>query len=105
MRTRNGIEYNFKESVYHVTVDDLTFIFSSKLHVKKFRERYPDNRIAFQEKLSQRWGITCNVNTFADILLYQEVEKRGFLLRNQFGQFIDYEELKKCGVDFAKAKQ
>lgn len=78
--TVNGIEWNLEKSPYKVTIGKTTYVFSSELYVKKFNERLKENRDILNYSLKRRFGINCNFNDLADLLLYSKIEKRGFLV-------------------------
>lgn len=78
--TRNGIVYNLNISPYRITIDDLTFYFSSINHLKKFSDKLNENRKIIKHSLSKRFGFTVNITLLADIVLYSRVETRGFLI-------------------------
>ena len=37
--TKNGVYYDFSKSIYRVNIDNYTFVFSSKLHMEKFKKK------------------------------------------------------------------
>jgi hypothetical protein len=79
--TRRGIEYNLTVSPYRFTNEyGLTFVFSSETHVKKFKERLKNNRIKLNESLSNRFNFYIEFNSLSDIVLYRQIEQRGFLI-------------------------
>lgn len=78
--TRNGIVYNLNISPYRITLDDITFYFSSINHLEKFSEKLIENRNLIKYSLSKRFGFNVNITLLADIVLYSRVETRGFLI-------------------------
>lgn len=89
MLTRGGkIAYDFNCSPYKVYVDGLQFVFSSENHVKKFKERLDKSRDKISVSLSNRFNIFIQCNGIADIVLYTEIEKRGFLIITAEGEKI-----------------
>lgn len=90
MVSRNGIYYDFTKSVYRYKMEDtqVTFIFSSDLHLTKFEEQFRQHRIDFNMKLKSRYKLNIEVTLFADLVLYTKVETRGFLVINEGGQKI-----------------
>jgi hypothetical protein len=95
MRTRNGIYYDLTKSCYKFKIPDtnMTFIFSSDLHLVKFEEQYKDNRNEHNLKLKVRYGMEFNMKVFPDLMLYRRIEKRGFLVLNEGGIKICQENL------------
>jgi hypothetical protein len=79
--TRRGIYHNLRESEYVVSNQEITFHFSSELYLKKFLIGYKGSRIKFKKKFSNIINVDFNTDTIADVLFYQEVEKRGFHVR------------------------
>lgn len=80
MITKNGVCYDFNVSEYRVTVDNLTFVFSSQLHLDKFKQRLSENRNTINRSLAKRFNLHIDVSTLADIVLYKKIETRGFLI-------------------------
>nr|DAI89899.1 MAG TPA: hypothetical protein [Caudoviricetes sp.] len=83
MMTRNGIVYDLKLSPYYITIDEVTFYFSSKNHLEKFTEKLTENREVINYSLSKRFGVNINFKILNDIVLYSKVETRGFLIKHK----------------------
>lgn len=79
-KTRNGIYYNLLESEYKLTINRITFYFSSSLYRKKFVERYIDERNILNYAQSRRFKAKLNLSVLADLKTYSNIEKRGFLV-------------------------
>ena len=62
MATRNGIYYNFKLSPYKFKIENVRLIFSSSLHMKKFKEQYLRNREIVNSKLSIKYQMEIEFN-------------------------------------------
>lgn len=80
MITKHGVCYDLFISSYRTTLNGVTFVFSSKLHLEKFKKNYKDNRVRISDSLSKRFGVQIDVTLLADIVLYKKIESRGFLL-------------------------
>ena len=80
MISRNGVYYDLTMSMYRYKVDNLTFVFSSKLHLDKFKKKLKENRDIINYSLTKRFNITVDVSQLADIVLYRKIETRGFLI-------------------------
>jgi hypothetical protein len=93
MISRNGIYYNLSDSIHRLTVNDITFVFSSKSHLVKFKEKYRNHRITIAKSLSNRFSLTVFLNTVADVVLYSKIETRGFLLVINGGEEVCKENL------------
>lgn len=77
--TLRGIYHNLKESKYTVSNSEIVFFFSSRFYLNKFLEEYKQHRETFLDKMERLTGETpLNMETFADVVFYQSVEKRGF---------------------------
>jgi hypothetical protein len=87
MKTRKGIFYDLSHSDYKVHLEDtnMTFVFSSKLYLMKFKEQYKEHRKEFNLKLKTRYKIGVNFITYADLVLYRQIETRGFLIIGEGG--------------------
>jgi|SRR5205085_2012784 len=80
--TAKGIYHNLKESKYTISNGEVVFYFSSKLYRDKFLTDYEQHRIVFDanaEKLLNENPL--NLDTIADVTLYNKIEKRGFFVR------------------------
>lgn len=80
MISRNGVVYDLSVSSYRHTVGGLTYVFSSKLHLDKFKKKLKENRDIINYSLTKRFNITVDVSQLADIVLYRKIETRGFLI-------------------------
>ena len=78
--SRNGVFYDLNYSDYRVTVDGLTFVFSTQLHLDKFKAQLESHREKINTSLSRRFNYTVDASRLADIVLYKKVETRGFLI-------------------------
>lgn len=80
MISRNGVVYDLNVSPYRYTVDGLTYVFSSKLHLSKYKKKYRENRDIINYSLTRRFNMPVDVSQLADIVLYRKIETRGFLI-------------------------
>lgn len=80
MITKHGVCYDFSISSYRTTLNGITYVFSSKLHLEKFKKGYVENRRKISDSLSKRFNVRVDVTILADIVLYKKIESRGFLL-------------------------
>ena len=80
MISRNGVVYDLNVSSYRYTVDGLTYVFSSKLHLNKFKKKLKENRDIINYSLTKRFNIAVDVSQLADVVLYRKIETRGFLI-------------------------
>lgn len=94
MFTRNGVCYDLPRSTYRTTVDGLTYVFSSRLHMEKFISKLKENRDIINYSLTRRFGFTIDVAQLADIVLYKRIETRGFLIVTNEGQELWQENLR-----------
>jgi hypothetical protein len=79
--TLRGIYHNLRESKYTASNSEAVFFFSSKLYLNKFMDGYRDNRVKLNKRFNVGSDIPLNFDTLADVLFYEEVEKRGFFVR------------------------
>ena len=105
--SRRGVVYNFDISPYKLIVDyqdeELEFVFSSQLYKDKFYEKYLDNRDVINSSLSKRFKLNIEVNKLADLQLYRNTEKRGFLIRGK-EEYRCLNNLKLDGVNLTTRK-
>lgn len=98
MFTRNGVCYDLQKSTYRTTVNGLTFVFSSRLHLDKFKKKLHENRDIINYSLTRRFNVTVDVSQLADIVLYKKIETRGFLIVTNEGTELWLENLICGGV-------
>ena len=75
--TKSGIYHNLRESKYTISNTEVVFFFSSEVYLRKFLDRYVENRTKYKKKM----GTELNFDTLADIELYNQIETRGFFVR------------------------
>lgn len=80
MISKNGVVYDLNISSYRYTVGNLTYVFSSKLHLDKFKKKLKENRDIINYSLTKRFNVTVDVSQLADVVLYRKIETRGFLI-------------------------
>lgn len=97
MFTRNGVCYDLKRSTYRTTVDGLTFVFSSRLHLDKFKQKYRENRDIVNYSLTRRFNVNVDVSQLADVVLYRKIETRGFMIVSNEGSELWLDHLKFVG--------
>lgn len=80
--TERGIYHNLRESEYVASNGEVTLHFSSKLYLRKFIERCKNNRCKFKKRVERKEEeIPLNFDVLADLLLYEDIETRGFHVR------------------------
>ena len=77
-RSKTKIYYNIKESDYMQNVGELTFYFSKTFYLEKFNEQLHDNRNEICKRLEYLYGVKIDCNEWLDIVLYLNIEKKGF---------------------------
>ncbi len=82
--TRANIAYDLTISPHRLTLkydnSNIEYVFSSALYRTKFLQRLEDNRSEVNNLFTKKIGIDTNFNLLADIRLYKNIEKRGFLI-------------------------
>ena len=101
--TRDGIYYNLDESHYEYNVSygeqhHITYVFSSRLNLKKFNDRLEENRSILTYSLFNRFNCWLLANELYDIVLYSKIEKRGFLIKVNGVSYKCLKNLKLGGV-------
>lgn len=79
-KTRRGVYYELNETEYRYTLRNVTYYFSSKNHLEKFKERFDEENQSINYMFKRRYGIKFNFDILSDLLLYKKVETRGFLI-------------------------
>lgn len=80
--TKNGICYDLNKSPYKVKYNNITFYFSSVFYKQKFIDLIAENREKINNSISNRFVINVELNILADLVLYEKVEKRGYLIES-----------------------
>lgn len=78
--TKYGVVYDLEKSHYSFRIDNITYYFSSLIHLSKFTKGYYENRHKVNETVSNRYGMTIELNLIADIHFYSKIETRGFYI-------------------------
>lgn len=104
MMTRDGVFYNLDVSDYRVDIGDLTFVFSSALHMRKFIDRLNENRDIINYSLNRRFKMKVDVSLIADIVLYSKIETRGFLIECKEGKFTCLNEIVCGGMSTSRSR-
>lgn len=81
-KTVNGIYHNIKESDYSFSTENFTFFFSSQFYKRKFIEKYLEHREDINYFLKARFGVEVDLPDYADFILYQKIEKRGYRVQD-----------------------
>ena len=82
----SAVAYDLSKSPYHITVDGLTYYFSSAFLLSKFTERLEMSRDLLSDSLSNRFKLTVDVRQLADVTLYAKTESRGFRIVTAEGE-------------------
>lgn len=80
MKSRRGICYDLNISDYRTSINGITYVFSSQIHLDKFTRKLKENRHTINTSLSKRFNLNIDLSTLADLVLYKKVETRGFLI-------------------------
>ena len=94
--TKRGIYHNLKESKYTISNDEVVFFFSSMFYLNKFMECYKENRLK-QKYVRLEKETLLNLSMLTDIMLYKEIETRGFRVKIKNVE-VDWNELNKYAL-------
>lgn len=95
-KTKRGIYHNLKESKYTISNGEVVFFFSSLFYLEKFMECYQENRLKPKYRRIEK-ETKLNLNMLADIVLYREIERRGFRVKIRNVE-VDWNELNKYAL-------
>lgn len=87
LKSRNGIYYNLSESDYRVSFDGVVAYFSSPVTQNKYYQKRLEHRKEFNIYYSSKLGLQVDFGLLADIILYSKMEKRGFRLVMNGGEY------------------
>lgn len=90
MKTVRGVYLELKESEYTYQFENVTFFFSSKLYLEKFKEEVKQY-VDFQEqKLKSAYKIDFyKIREQLSIAFYKKVEKRGFYIEKHESNYLN----------------
>ncbi|WP_429586819.1 early protein GP4 [Bacillus altitudinis] len=96
--SKRGIFYDLNESYYKYETLGVTYVFSSKLYLNKFKDEYRAHRTTTLKKMRLPNNIDFEVNEefniMCDMNLYLSIEKRGFLLHYRGVDYICQDNLR-----------
>jgi hypothetical protein len=92
--TKRGVCYNLHETPFQVTIDNLTYMFSSAYRMQKFKESYLNRRKEIVSFMTKKFGIDIDVSCLCDLICYSEIENRGFTVRNESGVYLCEKEIR-----------
>lgn len=78
--TKNFIEYNLKYSHFVFEWGNITFHFSSLLHLNKFKDTYLEEINQINLSLSKRFGFHVDFPIIGLLKTYKKIETRGFYI-------------------------
>ena len=87
------IYLDLTKSTYFYKTKNFTYIFSSELYLNKFIDNLKDNRIKLKNRLESRFRIKVNLDDYFDFILYDTIEKRGFLIKTAEGDIFCLKEV------------
>lgn len=82
MATRNGVEYDLRQSPYESSRWPYLFRFSSQAHRDKFNEKAAGRVEWLNDSMTRRFHLAIDLKPLALFQLYMQVETRGFLVRD-----------------------
>lgn len=80
--TKNGIEFNLIKSDYKYNKGVLTFYFSSKFYLEKFKtgvDEFVENE---KRKFDAKYKVDIDLINYFMVAFYKRIEKRGFLIKH-----------------------
>lgn len=95
--TRGGIYYDLSVSPFKFEDNGVIYVFSSQKNLIRFTDLILENRTKISKSLSKRFNTKIYLKAICDIVLYKNIEKRGFLIKLEEGGEIKCQE--NVGVD------
>ena len=93
MNKENKIYYNIDDSNYVFRTENFKFYFSSRFYLERFVKSYLKNRELETYKLTSRHNILIDCVDYFDIILYSNIEKRGFKIKSQKSMITNGQEV------------
>lgn len=88
-KDRPIIYKDLRQSPFTLEMEGITFHFSSQLHLIKYVERLGPFTNEMHERLYNRYCIRIYCPIWSAIALYNQIETRGFLIKNRKGEYIE----------------
>lgn len=79
--TKNGIEFNLNKSNYKIKKGAITFYFSSKLYLEKFKNNVDEYIENESRKINAKYNVDISLYNYFMVAFYCKIEKRGFLIK------------------------
>lgn len=79
--TKNGIEFNLNKSNYKYKKGTITFYFSSKLYLEKFKNNVDEYIENESRKIKAKYKVEIGLYYYFMVAFYCKIEKRGFLIK------------------------
>lgn len=79
-------------------LNDILFFFSSQNHLDKFNEECAPNRDKLYYSLYRRFKCKIHIDELYDLVLYKNIESRGFLIKHKGVYYKCLEEVILNGV-------
>lgn len=86
MLTTGEIYLNIEESDYKYTIEGISFYFSSKVYLEKFKNKVKEFISLETAKIYVRYKINLNLDLYFMIVLYTRIEKRGFRVYDEINK-------------------
>lgn len=83
--TRGGIYYDLSVSPFKFVDNEVTYVFSSQKNLNRFTNLVLEHRIKISKSLTNRFNTKIYLRAISDIVLYKNIEKRGFLIKLENG--------------------
>lgn len=84
-KSRRGVFNRLAESTYYYCAHGLRFYFSSRFNQERFMARLTANYQEHEAKFEKRYHVQLKSYTLPDILLYSQIESRGFRIVDENG--------------------
>jgi hypothetical protein len=82
-KSARGIYFNTKDSEeYYFIYNDLKFYFSSEFNLRRFKDKVCGYTFQENEKFINKYKIKIELINYFIFALYQEIEKRGYKVKN-----------------------
>ena len=97
MGRKSRVAYDLEHSPFVLTIDGVTYHFSSAFLLNNFLKKLEISRNSISESLSNRFHFEIDARRISDIFLYSKTESRGFYIILENGEVITCPEKVRFG--------
>ena len=76
---------DFRQSPFRARIGNYEFVFSSEYNLSRFKQYLPQEKKHFSDRVKKLYGMRTVYNAVTAFTVYRNVERRGYLVRQLYG--------------------